>query len=316
MVRAEVFLTDLRKSYIHSSFAERYPVISLNSIAILLNKISSRLATTSDTASLDSQVLLAFILGKPRAWVLAHPEAVLSPEQTHQLEIALARLENGEPLPYVLGHWEFYGLDFIITPDVLIPRPETELLVERSLEWLGAHPARRWIAEVGTGSGCIAISLAKQNPDLQVVTSDISLPALKVAQRNVIKHNVAERVHLVQSDLLRSIAPATDKRFDLICANLPYIPKKILKSLQVSRWEPNLALSGGEDGLDLFQRLLQQTPINLASGGCLFLEIEANMGDAIRSLSHDAFPQATVVVLQDLAGRDRLVQVELPLSNS
>ena len=258
---------------------------------------------------------MAFILGKPRAWVLAHPEAVLSPEQTHQLEMALARLENSEPLPYVLGHWEFYGLDFIITPDVLIPRPETELLVERNLEWLGAHPARRWIAEVGTGSGCIAISLAKQMPDLQVVTSDISLPALKVAQRNVIKHNVAGRVHLVQSDLLLSIAPVADKRFDLICANLPYIPEKILQSLQVSRWEPNLALSGGEDGLDLFQRLLQQTPINLASGGCLFLEIEANMGDAIRSLSHDAFPQATVVVLQDLTGRDRLVQVELPLSN-
>lgn len=286
----------------------------MNSIAPLFKEISARLAPYSDTALLDGQVLLAHILRKPRPWILAHPEAVISPEEFHELELALIRLERGEPLPYVLGQWEFYGLDIAVTPDVLIPRPETELLVDKGLEWLRAHPTRRWIAEAGTGSGCIAISLAVHLPTLQVVSSDISLPALKLARRNAQTYGVTDRLHLVQSDILVGLLPATHRRFDLICANLPYIPEKTLKSLKVSQWEPLISLDGGKDGLDLFRRLLQDAPLKLAPGGCLLLETEANLGEANRLLAQDAFPQAAVEVLPDLAGQDRLVVVELPNS--
>ncbi len=282
------------------------------SIAELLNKISSRLETHSDTARLDSQVLLSYILDKPRTWILAHPETRLSQEQTHQLEAALARLEQGEPLPYVLGHWEFFGLDFYINPDVLIPRPETELLVEQCLEWLDKQPTRRWIAEVGTGSGCIPVSLAKHLPDLKILTVDISLPALKVAHQNLIKHQVADQVYLLQGDMLGGVSPAPSNRFDLICANLPYIPEGILKTLPISHWEPRLALSGGEDGMYFISRLFQEVPHLLAPAASLFVEIEASMGNSVRTLSLQHFPQASVTVLQDLAGRDRLVQVDFP----
>lgn len=276
--------------------------------------MSSRLATLSDSARLDSQVLLAFILDKPRAWVLAHPESKLSSEQASRLESALVRLERGEPLPYVLGHWEFFGLDFNITPDVLIPRPETELLVERCVEWLETHPTRRWIAEIGTGSGCIPVSIAKRISDLKIVSTDISLPALKVAQSNLRKHRVADQVFLVQSDMLQGINPSPHRRFDLICSNPPYIPESILKTLPVSRWEPRLALSGGESGMHQINRILEEALSRLAPAGCLLIEIESSMGNAIRARTQQVFPQVSATVFQDLAGKDRLVQVELPLT--
>lgn len=276
--------------------------------------MSSRLAKVSDSASLDSQVLVSHILDKPRAWILAHPDSELSPSKISQLELALVRLEGGEPLPYVLGHWEFFGLDFNITPDVLIPRPETELLVERCLEWLEKHPTRRWIAEIGTGSGCIPVSLAKHISDLRVISADISLPALKVAQHNILKHNVADQVFLVQSDLLLGIKPKKFKRFDLICSNPPYIPELTLNSLQVSRWEPRIALSGGEHGMHHINLLLHNATNLLAPAGCLLIEIGASMGYAIHEQSLKVFPHASISILQDLAGKDRLLQVELPLN--
>ncbi len=284
----------------------------MNSLSNLLTEISARLEPVSQTAVLDSQVLLAHILGKPRAWIIAHPEIILSPEQTHQLEIATSRLEQGEPLPYVLGHWEFYGLDFEITPDVLIPRPETESLVERALDWLRANPDRHQAAEVGTGSGCIAISIGWHINNLQIVAGDISPQALKLAQRNAIKHGLAAQIHFVHSDLLLNINPIQGERFDLICANLPYIPSDTLKSLKVSQWEPQIALNGGRDGLDLFRRLLRQAAHKIALGGLLLLETEATLGYAARSLAEQAFPQASITLQPDLAGNNRVLVVELP----
>ncbi len=153
-----------------------------------------RLLPVSEEPALEAQVLLAHVLGKPRAWVMAHPEAALTIEQDSELCRLLERRLNGEPLPYLLGHWEFFGLRFKVTPDVLIPRPETELLVEKGLAWLKEHPWRRLAVDVGTGSGCIAISLAHRVMDLHVIAVDISRPALKVAQENIIDHHVQERV--------------------------------------------------------------------------------------------------------------------------
>ncbi|MBN1145848.1 MAG: peptide chain release factor N(5)-glutamine methyltransferase [Anaerolineales bacterium] len=261
----------------------------------------------SESASLDAQALLAHVLGASRAWVLAHPEAAITAGQARALEAALARLEAGEPLPYVLGRWEFYGLDFIVTPATLIPRPETELLVEQALAWLEAHPAPRRALDVGAGTGCIGIALAVNAPRLDVLASDCSLAALRVARGNAQRHGVATRVRFVQADLLPPVAA----RFDLICANLPYIPSAALAGLRVSRWEPGLALDGGQDGLALIRRLLQAAPTALAEGGLLLLEIEASQGAAARNLARGAFPAAEASLLRDLAGKERLLKMQI-----
>src|SRR5690349_23293261 len=150
----------------------------------LLSDITDRLASISDTPGLDASVLLAHTLAKPRTWVMAHPELHLTTEQQRQLDDSLARLERGESFPYVLGHWEFFGLDFDITPDVLIPRPETELLVERAIAWLQESPERRAVADIGTGSGVIAVTIAVNLKNAHVLATDISDKALEVARKN------------------------------------------------------------------------------------------------------------------------------------
>lgn len=280
-------------------------------IKAALELITSRLAQQSESASLDAQVLLAHILGQSRSWVMAHPEHLLSATDKETLQSALERLKNGEPLPYILGHWEFYGLDFYVTPEVLIPRPETELLVERALDWLRNHPKRRRVVDVGTGSGCIAVSLAMNHSDLWVVALDLSWEALKVARQNLSRYRLNQRVVLLQSDLVKPIHPATrEDRFDLICANLPYIPEPTLRRLPRLRFEPYLALSGGVSGTELIERLVQRAPDLLSPGGLLLLEIEASLGNAVSNLVQTTLPQATVQVLPDIAGLDRLVMAQ------
>ena len=276
--------------------------------------LSSRLAPLSETARLEAQVLLAHILQKPRTWVLAHPEVELTAAQQNELERSTACRQQGEPLPYILGHWEFFGLDFIVSPAVLIPRPETELLVEQALEWLRNHPGCRKLADIGTGSGCIAIALAANLPGAQVLASDISPQALEIAQRNAAVHRVAERITFIQADLLNMSEDHYAMPFDLIAANLPYIPRHTLLNLPVYHTEPSLALDGGEDGLDLIRRLLEQAPLCLSPQGCLLLEIEAGQGADAQSLAQTTFPQAQIIVLPDLAGHDRLVVVDLSIS--
>jgi release factor glutamine methyltransferase len=214
----------------------------------------------------------------------------------------------------VLGHWDFYGLDFSMTPDVLIPRPETELLVERALDWLRAHPGRRRVADIGTGSGCIAVSLAANVPDLRVLATDISSLALEVAKANAQKHAVSDRVQFLHADLF-NFQPSTFnfQLFDLIAANLPYIPTDRLEILDVARREPRLALDGGADGLKLIGRLLMAAPGALAPGGLCLLEIDAEHGKTACALARAAFPQADVSLIPDLAGLDRLILVHSPV---
>ncbi len=269
-----------------------------------LRELSSQLAAVSETPSLDAQTLLAHVLGSSRAWVLAHPEAGLNPGQEEALRAAGARLAGGEPLPYILGHWEFYGLDFILTPDVLIPRPETELLVARALEWLRAHPNRRSAADIGTGSGCIAISLAVNLPDLHVLATDVSAAALEVAKANAEKHNVTKCIQFLPAEL------TTLQPIDLIVANLPYIPTPRLESLAVARREPRLALDGGPDGLDAIRGLMPTAGQWLAPGGCCLLEIDASQGEAAWKLAQSFFPGAKISIIPDLAGLDRLMVVQ------
>ncbi len=246
---------------------------------------------------------MARILGMERTWVLSHPEAELDDHQTQALNTAAARLEAGEPLPYVLGEWEFFGLPFTLTPQVLIPRPETELLVETALSWLEKHPERRMAADVGTGSGCIAVALAARVKNLQILAADVSAGALEVAGKNVLRHKLQDQICLVQSDLLENL----EGPFDLICANLPYIPTATLHGLAVYQREPILALDGGERGLDLIAQLLMQAPLKLKSGGLLLLEIEASQGTDVHALAQQAFPGGDVRIVPDLAGLDRVV---------
>ncbi|HFC09383.1 MAG TPA: peptide chain release factor N(5)-glutamine methyltransferase [Chloroflexi bacterium] len=277
-------------------------------ITAALAEAQAALAPHSETAALDAQTLLAAVLHRDRAWLLAHPEARLTPRQHRRLRRACTRLAQGEPLPYVLGYWHFYGRKFALTPAVLIPRPETETLVELALAWLRQHPTRRRAADVGTGSGIIAVTLAAEIAGACITATDISLAALAVAADNARRYQVADRIVWLQTDLLAA-APGP---FDLIVANPPYIPTEALNALPVARHEPRGALDGGPDGLALIRRLLAQARSRLAPGGLLLLEIAADQGEAARVAALAAFPKAETRVLPDLAGHDRVVAVVIP----
>jgi release factor glutamine methyltransferase len=272
----------------------------------LLAKARWQLSSVTETPELDSQVLLCHVLGQPRVWLYAHPEAAPTTEQTERYAQLLAAMSSGTPLPYLTGHREFYGLEFFVNPAVLIPRPETELCVALAVDWCSRHSGNRLAADVGTGSGCLAVALASQVPDLRVLASDLSFQALLVARRNIVQHGLHHRIQPLQADLLPEVA----RPFDLICANLPYIPTATLVELPVFRQEPVMALDGGSDGLDLIRRLLAAAPSALANPGCLLLEIEASQGPAALALAGSAFPSAHVRIEKDLAGHDRVIIVE------
>jgi release factor glutamine methyltransferase len=277
----------------------------------LLSGIATQLTPLSDTPALDASVLIAHIIHKPRTWVMAHPELHLTPKQQKELDDALARLERGESFPYVLGHWEFFGLDFEVTPDVLIPRPETELLVEKAIAWLQQSPTRRMVADVGTGSGVIAASIAINVPNAHVLATDISPKALDVARTNACKFHIEQQIEFIQYDLLPARSSFTSQlsQVDLICANLPYIPTETLRQLPIYGREPTLALDGGPDGLALIRRLLKLAPEWLAPSGMMLLEVESSRAQQALGLAHEKFPEATIELHRDLAGQDRLLEI-------
>jgi len=262
-----------------------------------------------DAPALTAQALLAQVLGLTRTQVLTQPERVLSAAEQAAFASVVARAAAGEPLAYLLGWREFYGLTFEVNPHVLVPRPETELLVDLAR---ARHPRRA--LDVGTGSGCIAVALAVHVPEVEITALDVSPEALALARRNAATHGVAERVHFVQSDLLAALAAVANPAppFDLLCANLPYIDTAELRALPVSAHEPALALDGGPGGLVLIERLLAQAPPYLKPGAALLLEIGATQDAAALALAQAAFPAAEVRVERDLAGLDRVVVVELP----
>lgn len=277
--------------------------------ADILKQITSQIE--SDLPDLDAQVILAHVMGHPRTWLLAHLETPLTPLQIDQTKEAVTQFQAGTPLPYIIGHWEFFGLDFNITKDVLIPRPETELLVEKAITWLQASPERRTIADIGTGSGAIAVTIAMHLSDARILATDLSFAALKVAKHNAEKFHVHHKIDFLQCDLLpQHIDPlSTEGHFDLICANLPYIPTKTLHDLPIYGSEPTLALDGGADGLDLYRRLLKLAPNWLAPNGKILLELEATQGAKALGLAYDAFENMNIQLHQDLAGHDRILEI-------
>jgi len=277
-----------------------------NSSGYWLTQARRRLEPSTPDAGLEVQLLLAHILEKTRTWVLAHPEIILNKNELEQLNLLLEKRSSGIPLPYILGHWEFYGLDFILTPDVLIPRPETELLVEQALAWLKNQPTQRRVADVGTGSGCIAISLAKNQPDIRLLATDLSQAALDVARKNASRHGVVDRIEWKKTNLLDDYPD----KLDLVVANLPYIPSATLDNLPVSNYEPRRALDGGPDGLRFINELLRNGKRWWASGGAILLEIEAGQGESAPRLAHELLPEAMITLLPDLAGLPRILKIE------
>ncbi len=269
-----------------------------------LSQAKNRLVQ-SDNPGLEARLLLAHVLGQSTASVLAHPEQEISVSQLDKLEALLNQLCAGVPLPYVLGVQEFYGLQFKVNPSVLIPRPETELLVETAIDWLRLHADRRRAADVGTGSGCIAAVLAFHVQDLLILACDRSRAALAVAKDNFSLYGLSTRIRIVQSDLMTSSIGT----FDLVCANLPYIPSGTLKALAVTKHEPAVALDGGPSGLVFIRELLEDSRYWTVPGGLLLLEIEAGQAESAPELANRYYGKNQITVMNDLAGRPRLLKI-------
>jgi release factor glutamine methyltransferase len=261
----------------------------------------------SDTASLDAEVLLSQVLGVERAALLAHPERVLAPEEAFTFEQAVRRRQRGEPVAYVVGRKEFFGLDLHVDRRVLIPRPETETLVERALTHLPGDGTGRVVADVGTGSGAIAVALAQAKPGATVYATDTSPDALNVARENGRRLVGEGRITFVDGALLGSVP----ERVDVLCANLPYIPTGDLPSLTVSvrAYEPWSALDGGPDGLDVYRALVAQLPEGLTANGVVIMECDPAQAEALLALALAGLPGARGEVVNDLAGDARVVEV-------
>ncbi len=284
-------------------------------------------AAGCDTPRLDAEVLLAHSLDRERTWLYLHFSNPLNENQVNNFEALLRRREQREPVAYIVGCKAFFGLDFEVNPHVLIPRPETELLVETALEiydlrftiydfnttsdnsQFTIHNSQFTIADVGTGSGCIAVSLAKHLPTVSIFALDTSSAALSLARRNAEKHGVAASITFLSSDLLKGLTEPVD----LIVSNPPYVSRAEVAAAmpEVSRYEPRLALAGGEDGLDVIRLLLPQAREKLKPGGVLLVEIGSNQGPAVIQLAQTHFPDATVEVKKDLARLDRLLVVKI-----
>jgi release factor glutamine methyltransferase len=260
---------------------------------------------------IEAEMLVREALGLDRAQYFAELSVLVPDERTEGLEALLARRLAGEPLAYLTGRREFFGLNFAVTADVLVPRQETELLVELALEFL-SRPDRSGagasavVADVGTGSGAIAVSLAVNRSDAMVYATDISAAALSVADSNAEAHGVGNMVKFLRCDLLEAVPG----KLDLIVANLPYVPSLLLDELSNEiRREPRIALDGGPDGLDPYRRLLAQSHGRLRSKGALLVELMPDQMDQAQGLAAMAFPTAYIGFARDLSGDPRALTV-------
>jgi release factor glutamine methyltransferase len=264
--------------------------------------------------------LLARAAGLERTFLITHADEELTGEQLSAFRASVARRAAGEPLQYITGRQWFYGLEFEVTPDVLIPRPETELLVEAALELLQDAPSPA-VCDVGTGSGCVAVALLHTRTDARAVALDISPAALRVARRNAARHGVLERMTLLVSDCFAALEADEQRpeageskppRFDLIASNPPYVAEGELGGLQreVREHEPRVALTPGGDGLSVIRRLVKESPRHLKPRGHLLLEIGFNQHEQVAALL-DPRVWTLLDIHRDLQGIPRTVALQL-----
>jgi len=252
----------------------------------------------------DAKLLAMHVIKRDRTFLLAHGEATLSPDQLDLYRSLIERRGSGEPLQYITGHQEFFNLDFETSPDVLIPRPETELIVEIGMELLKDN-ARPFIADIGTGSGCIVISLLHELRQARAVATDVSTAALAVASRNAGHYEVSDRLRLIESDLFSALE--SNDLFDLIVSNPPYVPAADLEGLQREvGCEPQNALDGGADGLAVIRRLLNGAPVFLRGRGYLVFEIGFDQAESVKRII-DSAAWELIDVRRDLQGIPRTV---------
>ena len=274
-----------------------------------VNWATEQLAQTGvENARFEAQLLLALALNVSRSTIVAQTYAALTDVQQQRFAELVRQRSQRVPFAYLRGTQEFYGLEFIVTPDVLIPRPETEILVElalaRASELLQTQSSVT-LADVGTGSGCIPVAILKNQVRARAVAVDISPPALKIAEQNARRHEVANRLRLVQADLLSC---AGSEEFDIIVSNPPYIPSRDVEGLQpeVARYEPRLALDGGSDGLTLYRKLAQQAKHALKQNGWLWMEVAQGQARDVGALLQAA-GYSKIQTYIDLAGIERIV---------
>jgi len=264
-----------------------------------------------EDASLEAEVLVRYILALDRADLFREMERILSVMEIEELETLTIRRCDREPLPYILGCWEFYGLTFIVNPHVMIPRQATEQIVDEAIIWAKNQKHQRKtvrVADVGTGSGCIAVSLARLLPEVEIVAIDISREAIAVAIENITRHGVDDRVWCLQANLLESLSGG----IDLIVANLPYIPDHAILEVQpeIKDCEPLLALRGGTDGLHLVRLMLRQVANCLEPDGAVIMEMDSAQCASMKELWAQECPGQSLRIIQDLAGVDRILMAQ------
>ena len=304
------------------AYMHRVGSIGLDVRAALKEGMARLRAADVPSHTLAGEPLLMHALGRDRAWLYSHAEDSLDPTAAEKYFAMIARRAAGEPTQYITGKQEFWGLEFEVTPAVLIPRPETEHVVEVALERLGARgikldmatgkpsPKLR-VADVGTGSGCLAVSLAHELPHAEIFATDISAEALDVARCNAARHRVSDRIHFHQTDLLQVLLHESHL-FDLIVSNPPYVARNEAASLQreVRDHEPELALFGGSTGLEIYARLIEPAGALLSPRGILVLELGHGAADAVRKMFHMQRDWANVSITNDLASIPRVLSAE------
>ena len=256
----------------------------------------------------EAASLVMLALEKEKTFLYAHPDYELTELETSKLESLLERRSAREPLQYISGVQEFYGLEFEVTPDVLIPRPETEMVVEHAIDLLRPRASQRF-CEIGVGSGCISISILHHLSGATAIGTDVSTSAIKIARRNSEKRGVDGRFQIIESDVFNN---AGDDRFDMIVSNPPYVPSVDIEGLQpeVRDFEPHVALSDGDDGLSIISRIVDQSPRFLVSGGLLLMEIGFNQSPLVVEMFESRIWRVPEL-FPDLQGIPRLVRSEL-----